>query len=400
MRRTPGVIAVAVLVAALCSRATQAAGVPSLAYSSDLRAGLLQRVFGESRDARFALEARYGDPNGESLLRSYAFHVALVPHPALAAALPSDLLSDAAELAARYGRQISQSFSTGLSSAYEPLALGAEQRFGISLETPAPLVAAYQPVAPPPPAASAGPGRFNLSFASPDAQTLSPLVSFTPIFSPIHGFDAGFSGTPKALEQYGSAQADTVSVPVPVRLGNLHVQTRFEGAQVQSPQLSLDERASGVGANFDVRAGNRNVNVDLSSRFEHLTRNADAAFASSNFDGTSTLQLPADRAPILIPAYADVSKRTLSTGIAVPVTRSLTLGMQYDTEHLQGGYGTPGLANLDANNNTYGAKLTFALPHSASAISLSAKQYRYQDNLIPTNAFTQTRADLNFTVKF
>lgn len=398
MRRTLGVIAVAVLATVLCSRAAQAAAVPSLAYSSDLGAGLLQRVFGESADARFALEARYGDPNGESLLRSYAFHVALVPHPMLAAALPSDLLSDAAELAARYGRQISQSFPTGVSSAYEPIALGAQPRFGISLETPAPLVAAYQPVTPPP-AASTGPGTFDLSFGSRDPQAASPIVSFTPIFSPIHGFDAGFAGTPKALE-YGSAQADAVSVPVPVRLGNLHVQTRFEGAQVQSPQLSLDERASGIGANFDVRAGNRNVNVDLSSRFERMTRNADAAFASSNFDGTSTLQLPADRPPILIPAYADISKRTLSTGIAVPVTRSLTLGMQYDTEHLQGGYGAPGLSNLDANNNTYGARLTFALPHSASAISLSAKQYRYQDNLIPANAFTQTRADLNFTVKF
>ncbi len=398
MRRTLGVIAVAVLATALCSRATQAAGDPSLAYSSDLRAGLLQRVFGESADARFALEARYGDPNAESLLRSYAFHVALAPHATLAAALPSDLLSDAAELAARYGRQISQSFSTGASPAYEPIALGAEQRFGISLETPAPLVAAYQPVAPPP-AASAGPGTFDLSFGSRNPQAASPIVSFTPIFSPIHGFDAGFSGTPQALE-YGSAQSDAVSVPVPVRLGNLHVQTRFEGAQVQSPQLSLDERASGIGANFDVRAGNRNVNVDLSSRFEHMTRNADATFASSNFDGTSTLQLPADRPPVLIPAYADVSKRTLSTGIAVPVTRSLTFGMQYDMEHLQGGYGAAGLSNLDANNNAYGAKLTFALPHSASAISLSAKQYRYQDNLIPTNAYTQTRADLNFTVKF
>jgi len=398
MRRTLGAIAIAVLATALCSRATQAAGAPSLAYSSDLGAGLLQRVFGESADARFALEARYGDPNAESLLRSYAFHVALVPRPVRAGVLPSDLLSDAAELAARYDRQISQ-FSSAVSPAYEPIALGAEQHFGISLETPAPLVAAYQPVAPPP-SAAAGPGTFDLSFGSRDPQqAASPIVSFTPIFSPILGFDAGFSGTPKALE-YGSAQSDAVSVPVPVRLGNLHVQTRFEGAQVQSPQLSLDERASGIGANFDVRAGNRNVNVDLSSRFEHMTRNADATFASSNFDGTSTLQLPADRPPVLIPAYADVSKRTLSTGIAVPVTRSLTLGMQYDTEHLQGGYGAAGLSNLDANNNTYGAKLTFALPHSTSAISLSAKQYRYQDNLIPTNAFTQTRADLNFTVKF
>jgi len=77
----------------------------------------------------------------------------------------------------------------------------------------------------------------------------------------------------------------------------------------------------------------------------------------------------------------------------------LTLNVQAATEHLQGGFGAPGLANLDATNNVYGGKVTFQLPHSASSISLSAKQYRYQDNLTP-NAYTQTNANLNFTVKF
>ncbi|MHB8147949.1 MAG: hypothetical protein ACYDGM_11910 [Vulcanimicrobiaceae bacterium] len=398
MRRTPGVLSIVVLAAALCSHAAPAATVPSLAYSADVRPALLQRVFGETGDARFALEALYGDPSGESLLRSYAFRVVLAPRPAIETALPNDLIADAAELAARYGQRIAQAPAAGTTIGYAPVALGGSRSFGISLVTPGPLVAAYEPVAPPP-AVAAGPGTFDLSFGGQSAAAAQPMVTFTPIFSPVYGFDAGISGTRSQLN-FGGAQRDAVSVPVALRLGRLHVRTRFEGAQVQAPQLSLTDQASGVDANFDIRAGKRNLNVDLASRFEHLTRTDGAVFASSSFDGTSTLQLPPGQAPVLIPAYADVSKRTISTGVAVPVTRSLTLGMQYDTQHLQGGYGIPGLSNLDARNDTYGAKLTFALPHSASAISLSAKQNRYQDNLIPANTFTQTRADLNFTVKF
>ena len=398
MRRTAAILSTIALTAALCCRVVFAASVPSLAYRIDLRASLLQRVFGESADARFALEASYGDPGGESLLRSYAFRVALAPRPPIEAMLPGDLLADARELAARYGARLVQTPMVSPRVRYGSTPLGSSQTLGISLVTPGPLVAAYEPVSPAPTLTS-GPGTFNFSSAGGPPRS-SSLVSFTPIFSPVNGFDAGFSGTSAGGSSFGNAPGATVSVPVAMRLGRLHVQTRFEGTQMQSPALALSDQASGIGANFDVRAGKRSVNVDLASRFEHITRNDTTAFASSNFDGTSTLQLPDNAAPVLIPAYADVSKRTISTGVAVPVTRSLTLGMNYDTQHLQGGYGAEGLANLDARNDIYGAKLTFALPHSASAISLSAKQYRYQDNLIPTNTFTQTSANLNFTVKF
>ena len=48
----------------------------------------------------------------------------------------------------------------------------------------------------------------------------------------------------------------------------------------------------------------------------------------------------------------------------------------------------------------YGGKLTFAIPHSSSSLSISACQYRYQDNIAPANTFHQTREDVNFTVKF
>lgn len=397
MRRSFGVLWAVVLVAALCSRAAFAASAPSLFYPTDVRPALLRAVFGEVGDARFALEALDGDAIGESPLRSYAFRVALVPQP-IEAVVPSDALADARELAMRYGRPVAAVATAGPTSFYNPQPAAAQSNFGVSLMTPGPVVAAYEPVNPTP-NVTAGPGTFGVRFHEAKPTATPSLISFTPIFSPVHGFDTGISSTPSGMN-FGSAQDNAVSVPVAMRLWRLHVQTRFEGAQVQAPQLSLNDQASGIGANFDVRAGKRQVNVDLSSRFEHLTRTDGAAFASSNFDGTSTLQVPLDQAPVLIPAYADVSKRTISTGVAVPVTRRLTLGMNYATQHLQGGYGVAGISNLDARNDTYGAKLTFAMPKSGSAISLSAKQDHFQDNIIPNNTFTQTRADLNFTVKF
>ena len=64
-----------------------------------------------------------------------------------------------------------------------------------------------------------------------------------------------------------------------------------------------------------------------------------------------------------------------------------------------GGY-APGVTGLDANNTIYGAQLTYNLPKSASAISFSASQYHFQDNLVPANALTQTSANVNFTIKF
>ena len=103
---------------------------------------------------------------------------------------------------------------------------------------------------------------------------------------------------------------------------------------------------------------------------------------------------------MFVPAYADVSAHTLSTGVTVPVTRSLTANLQFDTQHLLGTYGQPGMSNLDANNTIYGAQLTYKIPRWSSAISFSASQYHFQDNLVPSNALTQTNANVNFTIKF
>ncbi len=78
----------------------------------------------------------------------------------------------------------------------------------------------------------------------------------------------------------------------------------------------------------------------------------------------------------------------------------MTLNLNYGIQHMYGGYGLPGLYNLDTVNNTYGGKLTFNIPDATKTLSISAYQDRFNDSVLPNNGLTQTREDVNFTVKF
>ena len=60
------------------------------------------------------------------------------------------------------------------------------------------------------------------------------------------------------------ATGSSTLVPAPVHLGPLQFTTRLESASLAAPALSMNDNAYGAGANFDVRAGARNLNVDLS----------------------------------------------------------------------------------------------------------------------------------------
>ncbi|HEY9085615.1 MAG TPA: hypothetical protein VIN40_06735, partial [Candidatus Tyrphobacter sp.] len=158
------------------------------------------------------------------------------------------------------------------------------------------------------------------------------------------------SGSPTQTFSFQSqsalgAQAQSVQLPLALRVGNLRFQARLGAAQLTSAD-----------------AGN----------VENL--------------------------PVYVPPYAGVSRASLGATLAVPVAPRLLLGFGYNTEHLLGGYDMP--TGLDARNDTYSGGLTFLFPRMSSALSLSAQQYRYQDNLTATNTFTQLREDLNLTVKF
>jgi hypothetical protein len=322
-------------------------------------------LFGETSDANASFEATQGDRASESPLRDLALRVG--PTGGVRAPAPTAVAfgTDRFTLA-----QLSDVRPVGFAA---PPQLGAE-RVGVRFSPPSPtendtvtfepasghFMAAYQPV-PPQTAVSPAPGT----------EAFALLQVRAPDF-----------------------------LPATTQVGAVQFQGSDKGAATETPQVALHDTSYDAGASFDVRAGKRTVNLNLTSEYEHVGRNDANSFSVSTLDSASSWQLPGG-APLVVPGYADLNRLSLGAGFSVPVTRGLTLNLNYDAQRLYGGYGLlPGLVNLDTVNNSYGGKLTFNIPRISSSLSISAYQDRFQDSLLPLNGSTQTREDVNFTVKF
>lgn len=218
------------------------------------------------------------------------------------------------------------------------------------------------------------------------------------------------------------------NVNVPVRVGGVHFSGVVSGSQAQTTRAdpvramqlcgTTDEAAAcpylhdervqdlAAGTAFNVRAGNTNVNLQVSGSVGHVSaRDSGALFEytplapDTNFDAAS-VATPADSSLLYYPGLTDVVRHGVNARLAVPVSRAVTVGVQYGYSHYQGNYGDLLAPGMDATKNTYQTNVTYQLPNTSSLITLSAGQYRYQNSAAPNFNLTQTRADLNFTVKF
>jgi hypothetical protein len=400
VRRLVGVIATTALAAALVPGIAAASFAPASSSNFDLRPALMLRLFGESSDSRASLAAAYGDRTGESPLRE----LALGTHTSENAAAFAPEAASAPTFAQTRGGHSALASGDGSFNLAQTVRGRLLQS---NLHFAAPSQATDEGAASPAfdaggasPAATFTAGQYEPVAAAPLVSPQSVAFSFGPPTraAPSASSEStalAFGGSPAATA--GAAGSSAV-VPASVRLGPLQFTTRLESASLASPSLSMNDSAYGAGANFDVRAGARNLNVDISSNYERLTRND--ATGLSPLGTASSWQLPNADVPLLVPNYADLSRLSVGAAVAVPVVNGLTLNLNYAADRVFGGYGLPGVTNLDATDNSYGGKLTFDIPHSSSTLSISARQLRYQDFLIPANTSTQTREDVNFTVKF
>lgn len=215
-------------------------------------------------------------------------------------------------------------------------------------------------------------------------------------------------------------------VSVPVRVGNVRFSGLVSGSQAQTTQgdavraMQLcgttdeaaacpylhDERTQDLAAGtaFNLRAGNTQLNLQVSGTVGHVSARSGALFeyaplAPDTQLDTASFASPADSSLIYYPGLTDVVRHGLNASLAVPVSHSVTIGLKYDRSHYQGDYGELLSPGFDATKDTYLGNVTYQLRNSSS-LTLSAGQYRYQDNAAPNFNLTQTRADLNFTVKF
>jgi hypothetical protein len=152
------------------------------------------------------------------------------------------------------------------------------------------------------------------------------------------------------------------------------------------------------------------VSLQLAGGVQHLSNSDAAVFPYVPLDPEETFDVSRlnattpGNAMLYYPGVSDLVKHNINAALAVPISRRVTLGLQYDMAHYQGDYGTPlaqGLVQgVDARKDTYLGNVTYQLPNTSSAITLSTRLYRYQDAFTQNFNLTQTRTDLNFTVKF
>jgi hypothetical protein len=366
VRRVVGSVATAALVLALTPYVAWASGLPPQTSKFDIGSQLMLRLFGETSDSNASFAAAHGDRASESPLRDLALQI----HPG---GTTQYLASD---------------FTTTLSE--DQLALHDPS------SDPGSSFAAAAESAPFDLAPSIA--RFTApSSGSSDVVTLAPSAHFTAAYQPVpQSVISPAPGTQAFAPEIHAS--DFLSSPA--QIGSVKFEGHADDAAPSTPQVSLHDASYDAGANFDVRAGRRNLNVNLSSAYEHVGSSDAQNFSVSPLDSASSWQLPGVGTPFVVSNNADLNRLSLGAGVSVPVLRGLTLNLNYDAQRLYGAYGLPGLMNLDAVNNTYGGKLTFNIPRISSSLSLGAYQERLQDNILPINGSTQTREDVNFTVKF
>lgn len=362
MRRVVEIVAATALALVLTSAIARATASPMHLGAPDLGSQVMLRLFGETSDSSASFAAVQGDRAGESPFHELALQV----HPSSGAPY---LPANSAPAFAQDRLTLLDLDATQSDVRFSPVTLSHDDMIAF-VPSGTPFAVPYQPVAPVP---SISPAPGTLAFAPPDASA--------------GGNDNGARATRAAF------------APASTQVGDL----RFEGrdgsaAAVQTPQLKLnDTSSSGTGSNFNVRAGKHNLNVNLSGAYDQVTGGGND-FSVSTLNAGS-LQVPGS-VPLAGPNDAGLKVPSLGAGVAVPVIHGLTLNLNYAAERLYNGSGLPGLMNLDAVNNTYGGRLTFNLPDTSSFLSISAYQDRFNDSLLPINGSTQTREDINFTVKF
>lgn len=209
-----------------------------------------------------------------------------------------------------------------------------------------------------------------------------------------------------SLFMHGNVGVTHVQETVPNSFGAAQYCAGLAGCTLASGQRASDDQLS-AGTTFDIRALGRRISLNLGGSYGRLYRPEVTAFPYVPYDPTSqsleagTLAAPpGGSSPITFnPNYVNVSQRAVNAAAAVPLTRDLTLNLQYNTQYYTGSYETLG-QNVDERKDFYLGNLTYVIPRTSSSIVFSAKQYHYRDAFVPTYNVTQNRADLNFTIKF
>ena len=206
---------------------------------------------------------------------------------------------------------------------------------------------------------------------------------------------AGRAYTPGFVDASAAKSAAPWSSTLINRPSPVALSVPFHGAQLNLHLLGQSSRSStgqnlSVGSLLNLHALRTNLHIDVQSDYQRIT----------SLTPQSLTALPLNNPSFLTPGAVDFQQQSVGATLALPLHRGFSLGVGYGQTHLFGSYGGGIPFGLDARNNTYLGNVTYQLPHSSSAITLSAKRTFYQDNVLPTLSLPQSGNDVNLTIKF
>ena len=219
----------------------------------------------------------------------------------------------------------------------------------------------------------------------------------------------------------------TASVNTPIRIGDFNLTARGSyqhleeirpnslGSLLYGPSFATTERQKfdtyGFGTSFKVPVFGQTASVNFNGSYETLKRLDTKGYAfypinpaTQTFDGTALAQAanPAlgGSKVSFYPNYVNVRHTTYAANVALPLTKDLVGSASYNTQRYGGAYGTTINQNISERKDYYTGAVTYNIPKTNSSVSVGARRYQYNDDVIPNTNFVQNRQDLNFTVRF
>jgi len=265
-------------------------------------------------------------------------------------------------------------------------------------------------------------GQFAVASLPNPKTSQNPNLTFIyPLFNPLKGSGPTFYSafTP-------NSQGPTASVNVPIRAGDLTLNTRFQYQHLQElrpnslgNQLYGPAFASGIplkwdnytiATQFTFPAFGQNVSANLSGTYENLMRNDQTPFqyyptnpTTQGADPAAFLQaqaIPGGSQVSFYPNYVNMRRWALNAAAAIPLTQNLNMNVTYSTQRYGGSYGTTNTQNISEKKDFYTGSVVYSIPKTNSSITFQARSYRYIDDVLSNFNLTQNRQDVIFTVRF
>jgi hypothetical protein len=264
----------------------------------------------------------------------------------------------------------------------------------------------------------------RLALGAPNSGSLLAIGSgnafTTPAFSPTNAF-----GAAGQIPAGSGVQGTSVQLNFPLTLGNVEARLSLSGRDSRDirPTLiapsatALAAPSTMTGRYQEFRGGvtigvpvfKRKAEVSLNGVIDRLVNVDKSQYAYgvqpplglNPFVPPSTSLLTQSNPSLTLdPNYVNLRRYVGAYAVAVPISTALTANMQYVDQRYGGDAANTYTQDLSVGTREATFGVLYKIPNTNASINLNFNQYKFLDDLTPSNNWVKNRQNLFFTVKF